>query len=129
MLSNNLSAKDAACKQHTNRVPDKRANVLQKVEVRVVTNTVCDEWYASQGKSISVDTKQMCAGWEQGEKDSCWVSEKEAFAANVHLAVRAKRPREHSHFSIPASLLARRRLSIARSWNSWFVGRARREFQ
>ncbi|KYM88402.1 Serine proteinase stubble [Atta colombica] len=50
----------------------KRADVLQKVEVRVVTNAVCDEWYASQGKSFSVETKQMCAGWEEGGKDSCW---------------------------------------------------------
>ncbi|XP_011703282.1 PREDICTED: prostasin-like isoform X3 [Wasmannia auropunctata] len=50
----------------------KRADVLQKVDVRVVTNTVCGEWYASQGKSVSVGTKQMCAGWEEGGKDACW---------------------------------------------------------
>ncbi|XP_026831395.1 plasminogen [Ooceraea biroi] len=50
----------------------KRANVLQKVDVRVVENTVCTEWYASQGKSIRVATKQMCAGWEEGGRDSCW---------------------------------------------------------
>nr|XP_012225654.1 PREDICTED: transmembrane protease serine 9 [Linepithema humile] len=50
----------------------KRADVLQKVEVRVVANTVCREWYASQGKSILVESTQMCAGWEQGMRDSCW---------------------------------------------------------
>ncbi|XP_050463977.1 testisin-like [Cataglyphis hispanica] len=50
----------------------KRADVLQKVQVRVVANTVCSEWYASQGKSIRVESKQMCAGWEEGRKDSCW---------------------------------------------------------
>lgn len=41
-----------------------------------MTNTVCGEWYASQGKSISIETKQMCAGWEEGGRDSCWVSKK-----------------------------------------------------
>ncbi|KAH0953629.1 hypothetical protein HN011_001210, partial [Eciton burchellii] len=50
----------------------KRANVLQKVDVRVVENAVCREWYASQGKSVRVETKQMCAGWQDGGKDSCW---------------------------------------------------------
>ncbi|KAL6266684.1 hypothetical protein P5V15_003523 [Pogonomyrmex californicus] len=54
----------------------KRADVLQKVDVRVVANTVCDEWYASQGKSIQIGPKQMCAGWEEGLRDSCWVSKK-----------------------------------------------------
>ncbi|XP_011871168.1 PREDICTED: transmembrane protease serine 9-like [Vollenhovia emeryi] len=50
----------------------KRADVLQKVDVQVVTNSVCSEWYASQNKSISVGATQMCAGWEDGKKDSCW---------------------------------------------------------
>lgn len=81
-------------KQRTNRryVPDKRANVLQKVEVRVVTNIVCGEWYASQGKSISIETKQMCAGWEEGGRDSCWVSKKKTSTANSPSG-RAKRSR------------------------------------
>ncbi|XP_032685767.1 trypsin-1-like [Odontomachus brunneus] len=50
----------------------KRADVLQKVEVRVVANTVCSEWYASQGKSTRVGSTQMCAGYEEGGRDSCW---------------------------------------------------------
>ncbi|KAM0725657.1 Prostasin [Formica fusca] len=60
----------------------KRADVLQKVQVRVVANTVCNEWYASQGKSIRVESKQMCAGWEEGGKDSCWVSKKALYCHN-----------------------------------------------
>jgi len=75
-VSNNLSSKVAVNSTNCRYILDKRADVLQKVEVRVVTNAVCDEWYASQGKSFSVETKQMCAGWEEGGKDSCWVSEK-----------------------------------------------------
>ena len=54
---------------------DKRADVLQKVEVRVIENSVCREWYASQGKSTRVESEQMCAGYEEGGRDSCWVSE------------------------------------------------------
>ncbi|XP_026675384.1 transmembrane protease serine 9-like isoform X2 [Ceratina calcarata] len=50
----------------------KRADVLQKVEVRVIENSVCREWYASQGKSTQVAPKQMCAGHEEGGRDSCW---------------------------------------------------------
>ncbi|KAK1136041.1 hypothetical protein K0M31_000610 [Melipona bicolor] len=50
----------------------KRADVLQKVEVRVIENSVCREWYASQGKSTRVESEQMCAGHEEGGRDSCW---------------------------------------------------------
>ncbi|XP_071862139.1 clotting factor G beta subunit [Bombus fervidus] len=50
----------------------KRADVLQKVEVRVIENNVCREWYASQGKSTRVESNQMCAGHEEGGRDSCW---------------------------------------------------------
>lgn len=49
--------------------------MLQKVEVRVVENEVCSEWYASQGKSTRLGPRQMCAGYEEGGRDSCWVSE------------------------------------------------------
>ncbi|XP_015609738.2 coagulation factor IX [Cephus cinctus] len=50
----------------------KRADVLQKVGVRVVENSVCKEWYASQGKKTRVEPEQMCAGHEDGGRDSCW---------------------------------------------------------
>nr|XP_034172857.1 transmembrane protease serine 9-like [Osmia lignaria] len=50
----------------------KRADVLQKVDVRVIENNVCREWYASQGKSTRVGEKQMCAGHEEGGRDACW---------------------------------------------------------
>ncbi|XP_015179984.1 PREDICTED: transmembrane protease serine 9 [Polistes dominula] len=50
----------------------KRADVMQKVNVRVVENSVCREWYASQGKSTRVESQQMCAGHEEGGRDSCW---------------------------------------------------------
>ncbi|XP_025989868.2 clotting factor G beta subunit [Solenopsis invicta] len=54
------------------RSKNKRADVVQKVEVQVVTNDICNEWYASQKKSVKINTTQMCAGFEEGGKDSCW---------------------------------------------------------
>nr|KAF7435511.1 hypothetical protein H0235_003702 [Vespula pensylvanica] len=51
---------------------DKRADVMQKVSVRVVENSICREWYASQGKSTRVESQQMCAGHEEGGRDTCW---------------------------------------------------------
>ncbi|CAH0380843.1 unnamed protein product [Bemisia tabaci] len=50
----------------------KRADILQKVEVSVVDNGKCQEWYKSQGKKVAIHTSQMCAGYESGGRDSCW---------------------------------------------------------
>lgn len=50
-----------------------RANELQKVDVSVLQNELCQKWYVSQGKKTKINPGQMCAGDEQGGKDSCWV--------------------------------------------------------
>lgn len=49
-----------------------RANVLQKVELTVVGNEKCRSWYKSLGKKVKIHDSQMCAGFEEGGKDSCW---------------------------------------------------------
>ncbi|KDR21542.1 hypothetical protein L798_01695 [Zootermopsis nevadensis] len=49
-----------------------RADVLQKVTLRVVDNDTCRNWYKSKGKKTKVLDSQMCAGYEQGGRDSCW---------------------------------------------------------
>ncbi|XP_014256631.1 trypsin-1-like isoform X2 [Cimex lectularius] len=49
-----------------------RANVLQKVALTVVDNERCRDWYRSQGKKVNILDSQMCAGFEDGGKDSCW---------------------------------------------------------
>ncbi|RVE47335.1 hypothetical protein evm_008016 [Chilo suppressalis] len=49
-----------------------RPDVLQKTSVMVVTNEECNNWYKSQGSKISVVPTQMCAGHEDGGRDSCW---------------------------------------------------------
>lgn len=52
---------------------DHKAKILQKVEVVIVKNEVCDEWFASQGKSSRLKYGQMCAGYEEGGRDACGV--------------------------------------------------------
>jgi hypothetical protein len=50
-----------------------RADVLQKVTLLVVDNETCRDWYKSKGKKTKILDSQMCAGYEQGGRDSCWV--------------------------------------------------------
>ncbi|CAK1587157.1 unnamed protein product [Parnassius mnemosyne] len=49
-----------------------RPNILQKTDVVVVTNDECNNWYESQGSKVKIISTQMCAGYEQGGRDSCW---------------------------------------------------------
>ncbi|XP_032518942.2 trypsin-1-like [Danaus plexippus] len=49
-----------------------RPNVLQKTEVTVVENGECNSWYESQGSKVRIIATQMCAGYKQGGRDSCW---------------------------------------------------------
>ncbi|KAG6450626.1 hypothetical protein O3G_MSEX006696 [Manduca sexta] len=59
----------------TNEDRDKgsRPNILQKTEVTVVTNDQCNQWYQSTGSKVKIFPTQMCAGHENGGRDSCWV--------------------------------------------------------
>ncbi|XP_013189667.2 trypsin-1-like [Amyelois transitella] len=57
---------------HEDRGKGSRPNVLQKTVVVVVTNEECNNWYQSQGSKVKVIPTQMCAGHEQGGRDSCW---------------------------------------------------------
>ncbi len=51
-----------------------RADVLQKVQLRVLDNAQCRDWYRSQGKKTKIHDTQICAGFESGGRDACWVS-------------------------------------------------------
>lgn len=51
-----------------------RANILQKVKLLVVDNAKCLKWYLSEGKKVKILDSQMCAGYENGGRDACWVS-------------------------------------------------------
>uniref|UniRef100_A0A146LZB0 Clotting factor B n=4 Tax=Lygus hesperus TaxID=30085 RepID=A0A146LZB0_LYGHE len=49
-----------------------RASVLQKVNLNVLSNDQCTTWYRSQGKKVTIQNTQMCAGFEDGGRDACW---------------------------------------------------------
>lgn len=57
-----------------NKLGGKRANILQKVNVPILTNEVCQQWYREEKKSLIIVDTAMCAGLEAGGKDSCQVS-------------------------------------------------------
>ncbi|XP_046463281.1 trypsin II-P29-like [Daphnia pulex] len=49
----------------------KRANTLQKVDVPILANKDCQQWYKDEKKSLIIVDSALCAGLEQGGKDSC----------------------------------------------------------
>ena len=52
----------------------KRAETLQKVDVPIMENKECQQWFVDAGKKLVVVDTCMCAGLENGGKDSCQVS-------------------------------------------------------
>lgn len=51
-----------------------RPNTLQKVDLPIMENKICQEWYQSEKKTLTIVDTSMCAGYEQGGKDSCQVN-------------------------------------------------------
>lgn len=47
------------------------SNVLQKVDVQLVQQDICSETYHYQ-----ISPRMLCAGYHQGKKDACQVTEK-----------------------------------------------------
>ncbi|XP_074599793.1 brain-specific serine protease 4-like [Brevipalpus obovatus] len=45
--------------------------ILQKVDVEVIEKDMCSMWFLSRGRRVTLDSKQFCAGYEKGGKDSC----------------------------------------------------------
>lgn len=52
-------------------LPGLRKDVLQKVNVPLLTNNVCNSWYAKAGKFVQLQDSQICAGYAEGKKDAC----------------------------------------------------------
>lgn len=52
-----------------------RANVLRKANVRVWDNDQCQQSYRKYAKlQTNVTEGQLCAGYEKGQIDACWVN-------------------------------------------------------
>lgn len=49
---------------------------LQKVRLPILRNNVCEAWFQSQSKKITLLPSQFCAGFNSGGKDACRVSVK-----------------------------------------------------
>lgn len=42
--------------------------------MNVIEREKCQQWYTSQGKKTKIQETQICAGYEKGGIDSCWVN-------------------------------------------------------
>ena len=51
-----------------------RTDTLQKVDVPIMDNKECQQWYKGEKKNLIIVDTSMCAGFELGGKDSCQVS-------------------------------------------------------
>lgn len=59
---------------HENQAEGDRADVLRKAIVKIWSNEACERSYRALGKANSIEETQLCAGYENGQIDSCWVS-------------------------------------------------------
>lgn len=55
------------------RLSSYMTDVLQKVDVRIMSNIQCNGLYSEADKSIRVAREQLCAGHKEGKKDACTV--------------------------------------------------------
>jgi len=52
-----------------------QSDILQKVDVPILDNGACQEWFRKAEKNVVIVDTCMCAGLEEGGKDSCRVCE------------------------------------------------------
>lgn len=50
------------------------SHTLQKVKLPILRNNICEAWFQSQSKKITLLPSQFCAGFNSGGKDACRVS-------------------------------------------------------
>ena len=49
-------------------------SVLQEVQVPVIENSVCQEMFQTSGHAKNIISSFLCAGYANGQRDSCEVS-------------------------------------------------------
>ncbi|XP_055936212.1 serine protease 33-like isoform X2 [Argiope bruennichi] len=55
-----------------NEIENAKAKRLQKVQVPILNNTICEKWYAEVYSSyVRIYNYQICAGYKEGGKDAC----------------------------------------------------------
>lgn len=60
-------------------------SVLQEVQVPVIENSVCQEMFHTAGHSKNIINSFLCAGYANGQRDSCEVSfDKSTEFSNLH---------------------------------------------
>ena len=47
--------------------------ILQKVEIPIITNEECEQWFCDAGFNGQLPSIMMCAGYKEGGKDACQV--------------------------------------------------------
>lgn len=50
-----------------------QSDILQKVDVPILDNRDCQEWFRKGEKNVVIVDTCMCAGLEEGGKDACQV--------------------------------------------------------
>ncbi|XP_017841549.2 transmembrane protease serine 9 [Drosophila busckii] len=55
-----------------NQAEGERSDILRKATVKIWNNIACERSYRALGKSNSITDTQMCAGYMNGQIDSCW---------------------------------------------------------
>ncbi|KAH8234610.1 hypothetical protein KR032_000584 [Drosophila birchii] len=57
---------------HENQAENDRSDILRKATVKIWNNEACERSYRALGKSNTIGDTQLCAGYENGQIDSCW---------------------------------------------------------
>ena len=52
---------------------DSSPTILHEVQVPIISNGECEEWFRDAGHPREIPNIMMCAGYKQGGKDTCQV--------------------------------------------------------
>ena len=50
---------------------EEKSSILRKVELPILSNSDCEQWYQEENVDYPIIKGALCAGYEQGGKDTC----------------------------------------------------------